>query len=126
MMRPVELFSPCPRIGLLDAFEVLAWEKTTFPRAVYLLATLSEWSAEDNYGSTPMRSLRAIFRCRMPQTSADAEMRLVVLKRLLKDYPKVGWELSLLQVVPMQATTISLGGVTVRRDTGNRRRASRH
>ena len=98
MMRPVELFSPCPRIGLLDALEVLAWEKTTFPRAVYLLAKLSEWSAEDNYGNTPMRSLRAIFRCRMPQTLADAETRLVVLKRLLKDYPKVGWELSLLQV----------------------------
>ena len=32
MMRPVELFAPCPRIGLLDALEVLAWEKTTFPR----------------------------------------------------------------------------------------------
>lgn len=98
MMRPVELFAPCPRIGLLDALEVLAWEKTTFPRAVYLLAKLSEWSDEDNYGNTPMRSLRAIFRCRMPQTLADAETRLVVLKRLLKDYPKVGWELSLLQV----------------------------
>ena len=98
MMRPVELFAPCPRIGVLDALEVLAWEKTTFPRAVYLLAKLSEWSAEDNYGNTPMRSLRAIFRCRMPQTLADAETRLVVLKRLLKDYPKVGWELSLLQV----------------------------
>lgn len=98
MMRPVELFAPCPRIGLLDALEVLAWEKTTFPRAVYLLDKLSEWSAEDNYGNTPMRSLRAIFRCRMPQTLAGAETRLVVLKRLLKDYPKVGWELSLLQV----------------------------
>lgn len=98
MMRPVELFAPCPRIGILDALEVLAWEKTTFPRAVYLLAKLSEWSAEDNYGNTPMRSLRAIFRCRMPQTLADAETRLVVLKRLLKNYPKVGWELSLLQV----------------------------
>ena len=98
MMRPVELFAPCPRIGLLDALEVLAWEKTTFPRAVYLLAKLSEWSAEDNYGNTPMRSLRAIFRCRMPQTSADAEMRFVVLKQLLKDCPRVGWELSLLQV----------------------------
>lgn len=98
MMRPVELFSPCPRIGLLDAFEVLAWEKTTFSRAVYLLAKLSEWSAEDNYGNTPRRSLRAIFRRRMPQTLVDAETRLVVLKRLLKDYPKVGWELSLLQV----------------------------
>lgn len=98
MMRPVELFAPCPRIGLLDALEVLAWEKTTFPRAVYLLAKLSEWSAEDNYGSTPMRSLRAIFRCRMSQTLADAETRLVVLKRLLKDYPKVGWKLSLQQV----------------------------
>ncbi len=61
MMRPVELFSPCPRIGVLDALEVLAWEKTTFPRAVYLLAKLSEWSAEDNYGNTPMRSLRVIF-----------------------------------------------------------------
>lgn len=97
MMRPVELFAPCPRIGVLDALEVLAWEKTTFPRAVYLLAKLSEWSADDNYGNTPMRSLRAIFRCRMPQTLADAETRLVVLKRLLKDYPKVGWELGLLQ-----------------------------
>ena len=98
MMRPVELFSPCPRIGVLNALEVWAWEKTTFAWAVYLLAKLSEWSAEDNYGNTPMRSLRAIFRSRMPQTLADAETRLVVLKRLLKDYPKVGWELSLLQV----------------------------
>ena len=90
--------SPWPRIGLLDALEVLAWEKMTFPRVVYLLAKLSEWSAEDNYGNTPMQSLRAVFRCRMSQTLADAETRLVVLKRLLKDYPKVGWELSLLQV----------------------------
>ena len=98
MMRPVELFLPCPRIGLLDALEVLAWEKTTFSRAVSLLAKLSEWSAEDNYGNTPMRSLRAVFRRRMPQTLADAETRLVVLKRLLKDCPRVGWELSLLQV----------------------------
>lgn len=45
-----------------------------------------------------MRSLRAIFRCRIPQTLADAETRLVVLKRLLKDCPRVGWELSLQQV----------------------------
>ena len=90
--------SPWPRIGLLDALEVLAWEKMTFPRVVYLLAKLSEWSAEDNYGNTPMQSLRAVFRCRMPQTLADAETRLVVLKRLLKDCPRVGWELSLLQV----------------------------
>lgn len=98
MMRPVELFSPCPRIGLLDALEVLAWEKATFARAVYVLAKLVEWSSEDNYGNTPMRSLRNIYRRWMPQTLAEAEMRLAVLQQLLKKYPKVGWELCLLQV----------------------------
>lgn len=98
MMRPVELFSPCPRIGLLDALEVFAWEKATFARAVYVLAKLVEWSSEDHYGNTPMRSLRAIFRRWMPQTLAEAETRLAVLQQLLKKYPKVGWELCLLQV----------------------------
>lgn len=99
LMRPVEnaLFAPCPRSGVLWALEGAAWEKPTFARAVYLLAQLDEWSTKDNYGNTPRHSLQGIFRRWMPQTSADADLRLTVLKQLLKTYPKVGWDLCLLQ-----------------------------
>ena len=99
MMRPVEneLFAPYPRSGVLWALEGVAWEKTTFARAVYVLAKLAEWSVEDNYGNTPMHSLQRIFRRWMPQTLADADLRLTVLKQLLKTCPGVGWDLCLLQ-----------------------------
>lgn len=99
MMRPVEnaFCTPCARSGVLWALEGLAWEKTTFARAVYLLAQLGEWSTKDAYGNTPMHSLQGIFRRWMPQTLADADLRLTILKQLLKTYPKVGWDLCLLQ-----------------------------
>lgn len=100
MMRPAEnaFFAPCPRSGLLWALEGAAWEKTTFARAVLILAQLDKWATEDNYGNTPRHSLQGLFRRWMPQTLADADTRLTVLKQLLKTHSKVGWDLCLLQL----------------------------
>lgn len=93
LLRPANVafgFS-CPRTGLLWALEALAWNISTFPRVVRILAQFSQVEINDNWANKPINSLGAIFRAWMPQTAVNHEIRLKAMCMLLNDYPKVGW-----------------------------------
>jgi addiction module HigA family antidote len=88
----------CPRTGLLWALEGLAWNPSTLPRAALILAQLAEIEINDNWGNKPVSSLGSIFRAWMPQTAADHNTRLRVLKLLADKFPKVAWKICLKQL----------------------------
>lgn len=101
MIKPVNggiLGTSPPRTGLLWALECLAWKPQNFARSVIILANLSQFEINDNWENKPINSLKAIFRCWMPQTAATVEQRLIILKRLITLYSNVSWKLCMLQI----------------------------
>ena len=96
------LFSTHRHTGLLWALERLAWDPGNLPRVVSILLRLCSYELPSNLGNTPMATLRAIFRCWVPQTAASVEQRIHALASLISKCPAVGWELCTEQ--------ISLGG----------------
>ena len=103
LLKPVDsgqiLASPL-RTGLLWALECLAWEPKRLPRISDILAQLSQTSIDDNWMNKPVNSLQAIFRSWMPQTAASLEQRVEVLRRLIKLFPDIGWEICIQQIEP--------------------------
>jgi len=96
LMRPAnsDVFGGgCPRTGLLWALEGLAWSPETLPRAALALAQLAQIEITDNWTNKPIGSLESIFRAWMPQTSADHETRLNVMKLIAEKFPSVAWKL---------------------------------
>jgi addiction module HigA family antidote len=83
----------CPRSGLLWALELLAWKPERLPRVAALLARMSAVKIDDNWTNKPEGSLKAIFRCWMPQTAANIELRCGVLETIVRRFPAVGWRL---------------------------------
>ncbi|WP_081085014.1 HigA family addiction module antitoxin [Burkholderia territorii] len=100
LMRPAAsgVFGGCPRTGLLWALEGLAWDPLSLPRTALILAQLAGIEINDNWSNKPIRSLAAIFRAWMPQTAADHDARLGVLKLLTKRFPKVAWRICMDQL----------------------------
>ena len=85
LLRPVNpsVFGSSPsRTGLLWALEGLSWNPETLPRAVYLLAQLSQIQINDNWVNKPINSLKSIFRAWMPQTAANQDLRGALMKGL--------------------------------------------
>jgi addiction module HigA family antidote len=96
LMRPVgtDVFDGgCPRTGLLWALEALAWNPDTLPRAALILAQLAQIEITDNWANKPIGSLESIFRDWMPQTAADHDTRLGVMKLLAEKFQSVAWKL---------------------------------
>jgi addiction module HigA family antidote len=96
LMRPVgtDFFGGgCPRTGLLWALEGLAWNPDSLPRAALILAQLAQIEITDNWANKPIGSLESIFRAWMPQTAADHDTRLGVMKLLADKFPAVAWKL---------------------------------
>jgi addiction module HigA family antidote len=87
----------CPRTGLLWALEGLAWNPDTLPRAALVLAQLAEIEINDNWVNKPIHSLESIFRVWMPQTAADHDTRLHVMKLLANKFPRVAWKICIKQ-----------------------------
>lgn len=95
------MFGVAYHMGLLRALEVLAWSPDHLGRVVPLLARLdridpeSELRSDENTRGTamfgPLTVLRAIFRRRLPQTSATLDARLAALDRLGASDHKVAW-----------------------------------
>ncbi|SFO86774.1 HigA family addiction module antitoxin [Ralstonia sp. NFACC01] len=100
LMRPAGtgVFGGCPRTGLLWALEGLAWNPHLLSRAALILAQLAGIEINDNWSNKPIRSLAAIFRAWMPQTAADHDARLGVLKLLAKRFPEVAWRICMDQL----------------------------
>ena len=96
LLRPVNpiVFSSSPsRTGLLWALEGLSWNPETLPRAVYLLAQLSQIQINDNWVNKPINSLKSIFRAWMPQTAANQDLRVALMKGLAEKFPTIAWQL---------------------------------
>lgn len=101
LLRPVEnsIFGGgCARSGLLWALEGLAWSPVTLPRSASILAQLAEIKIDDNWANKPINSLESIFRMWMPQTAANHETRLSILKRLADKFPNVTWKICVSQL----------------------------
>lgn len=100
LMRPAanSMFGACPRTGLLWALEGLLWNPATLPRAALILADLAEIEINDNWMNKPIRSLESVFRAWMPQTAADHETRLRVLRLLTGKFPNVAWQICVNQL----------------------------
>ena len=82
----------CPRSSLLWGLECMAWNSSQLHRVVNVLAEYSITEIDDNWSNKPINSLKSIFLNWMPQTSASLKQRLVLLKKLCKTHPAVGWQ----------------------------------
>ena len=109
-------FGSHPHVGLLAALECLAWSKDHLARVVSVLAGLDEkdpGSERCTPGhqpgrviNRPLRSLKAIFRRWLPETSATLDERLDVLEQLQRSHNEVAWcvMLSMLPEMPHWVT----------------------
>ncbi|WP_084158880.1 HigA family addiction module antitoxin [Solidesulfovibrio alcoholivorans] len=100
LMRPTDtsIFGTSPSYtGLLWALEGLSWSRATLPRAAFILARLAQSEPNDNWGNKPTRSLKSIFRAWMPQTAADHEERISLMKQLAERFPDIAWKICIEQ-----------------------------
>lgn len=84
-----------PHTGLLWALEALAWSPEYLGMVTDLLARLAEIDPGGRLSNRPENSLVDIFRPWIPQTSASADARLVVLDGLTARREDAGWRLLL-------------------------------
>ncbi|WP_064615056.1 hypothetical protein [Pseudomonas sp. JY-Q] len=100
LLRPANsgVFGSSPsRTGLLWALEGLAWAPNTLPRAAFILARLAQIEINDNWVNKPAHSLESIFRSWMPQTAANLQDRIALMKRLAERFPDVAWKICIAQ-----------------------------
>lgn len=100
LLRPVNsgVFGSSPsRTGLLWALEGLSWSPSTLPRATFILARLAQIEINDNWVNKPAHSLESIFRSWMPQTAANIQDRIALIKKLADRFPDVAWKICIAQ-----------------------------
>ena len=99
LLRPTGsgIFGSPSRTGLLWALEGLSWNPDTLPSAVLILARLAEIEINDNWVNKPEHSLKAIFRCWMPQTAAGVEDRVALMRTIFGKFPDVAWRICVAQ-----------------------------
>jgi addiction module HigA family antidote len=100
LLRPVDagVFGHSPsRTGLLWALEGLSWSPVTLPRAATILARLSQIEINDNWVNKPTHSLESIFRAWMPQTAANTQERVELMRKLAQKFPDVAWTICVAQ-----------------------------
>ncbi len=99
LLRPAKagLLGTPSRTGLLWALEGLSWNPETLPRAALILARLARVEIKDNWINKPTNSLESIFRAWMPQTAANHQQRVSLMKKLGEKFPNVAWKLCVAQ-----------------------------
>lgn len=100
LLRPADTgaFGRSPsRTGLLWALEGLSWNPETLPRAAFILARLAQVEINDNWVNKPTNSLGSIFSAWMPQTAANHEARVNLMKNLAQRFPDVAWKICVAQ-----------------------------
>ncbi|WP_315807148.1 MULTISPECIES: HigA family addiction module antitoxin [unclassified Bradyrhizobium] len=100
LLRPADasIFGRSPsRTGLLWALEGLSWNPVTLPRAAHILARLAQVEISDNWVNKPTNSLESIFRAWMPQTAANHQQRVDLMKKLAERFPDVAWKICVAQ-----------------------------
>ncbi|SDE70566.1 hypothetical protein SAMN02799630_06115 [Paenibacillus sp. UNCCL117] len=93
----------CAHSNLLWAIETCAWSPSYLGQASLLLAKLDGIDSGGNYANRPFNSLRDIFLCWHPQTTASISRRFEVIDSLLRHEAKVGWKL-LCQLLPSHSS----------------------
>ena len=81
--------------GLLWALETLAWHPDFLSRIAVILSDLASIDPGGNWANRPLNSLADIFLPWHVQTCASLEKRKVAVETVLREQPKVGWELIL-------------------------------
>jgi len=81
----------CRHSGLLWSLEGIAWSSEYVARATYMLAELASIDPGGGWSNRPKNSLSEIFLPGFPQTHAQPQERLAVLKQLIDKYPKLIW-----------------------------------
>ena len=99
--------SSSPHTGLLWALETLAWNPDYLNRAALSLARLTCLDPGGRLANRPAASLRDIFICWHPNTTASLNSRLNVLDVIRKREPDVAWNL-LLSLLPKHHSAIVL------------------
>jgi addiction module HigA family antidote len=99
LLRPADtgVFGSPSRTGLLWALEGLSWSPATLPRAAFILARLAQVEINDNWINKPAHSLESVFRAWMPQTAADHQQRVDLMKKLTQKFPDVAWKICVQQ-----------------------------
>jgi hypothetical protein len=87
------MFSSASHTGLLWALEVVAWSPAHLAAAARTLATLDRLDPGGRLLNRPRNSLRSIFLFWLPQTAADVDTRLSVLRQLRTWEPEGAWRL---------------------------------
>lgn len=87
------LFGSSPHTGLLWALELLAWHPDHLGHAALLLAKLARLDPGGKLLNRPHKSLRDVFLCWFPQTTANLDQRLRVLDTIREREPQVAWRL---------------------------------
>ncbi len=81
--------------GLLWALETLAWNPDFLSRVAVILSDLASIDPGGNWANRPSNSLVDIFLPWHVQTCASVEKRKAAVQTVLREQPKVGWELIL-------------------------------
>jgi hypothetical protein len=87
------LTSSSPHTGLLWALENLAWNPDYLGHSAMLLAKLTRLDPGGKLLNRPNNSLRDIFLCWYPRTTATLDQRLQVIDGIRKREPEVAWQL---------------------------------
>lgn len=95
-----------PHTGLLWALETLAWSPDYLSSAALNLARLARLDPGGTLANRPMHSLRDIFICWHPNTTAPLNRRLRVLDTIRRQEPNIAWNL-LMQLLPQYHSTVS-------------------
>ncbi len=80
-------------VGLLWALETLAWNPEYLCQAALNLARLTRLDPGGTLGNRPAQSLRDIFVCWYPNTTASLESCLRVIDTIRNKEPRVAWNL---------------------------------
>jgi len=99
------LMGSSPHTGLLWALETLAWNPNYLSSAALSLARLARLDPGGRLVNRPAHSLRNIFICWHPNTTASLESRLKVLDTIRKREPDVAWYL-LMSLLPKHHSTV--------------------
>ena len=89
------LYTSSPHIRILNALEVTAWSPEHLLATADVLARLAQIDPGGLYSNRPAESLAAIMCPWLPNTSADADDRLAVVRMLRQSHASVAWTLML-------------------------------
>ncbi|RNB53509.1 hypothetical protein EDM57_19640 [Brevibacillus gelatini] len=93
IFRQETTWGGCTQSGLLWALETCAWNPVYLGKVSLLLAKLDTIDPGGTYSNRPFRSLKEIFLCWHPSTTASLSKRFEVIDALLRYEPDTAWKL---------------------------------